>query len=176
MNAAYAGNYAVYSLFSGPAGGVVACSQLIGELCGEPNLITIDMGGTSYDVSVIRGGKPTVTTDYWVSRYRVAIPMLDIHTIGAGGGSIAWVDAGGALQVGPRSAGAAPGPACYGKGGTEPTVTDANLLLGYLDPENFLGGEMKLDPDAAKKAVDEKVAQPLGLDTNPGRQRHIPHR
>jgi N-methylhydantoinase A len=102
MNADYAGNFSVYSLFSGPAGGVVACAQLIGHLCNEPNLITVDMGGTSYDVSVIRDGKPAVTTDYWVSRYRVAAPMLDIHTIGAGGGSIAWVDAGGALQVGPQ--------------------------------------------------------------------------
>ncbi len=165
MNAAYAGDYSVFSLLSGPAGGVVACAQLIGELCGEPNLITIDMGGTSYDVSLIKERKPTVTTDYWVSRYRVAVPMLDIHTIGAGGGSIAWVDAGGALQVGPRSAGADPGPACYGRGGTEPTVTDANLLLGFLDPENFLGGEMKLDVEAAKRAVDEKVARPLGLDS-----------
>jgi len=165
MNAEYTGNYAVYSLLSGPAGGVVACAQLIGDLCNEPNLITIDMGGTSYDVSLIKNGKPTVTTEYWVSRYRVAVPMLDIHTIGAGGGSIAWVDTGGALQVGPRSAGADPGPACYGKGGTDPTVTDANLLLGFLDPDNFLGGEMKLDVEAAKAAVDEKVARPLGLDT-----------
>lgn len=165
MNAPYAGTFAVNSLFSGPAGGVVACSQLIGELCNEPNLITVDMGGTSYDVSLIRNGKPAVTTDYWVSRYRVAVPMLDIHTIGAGGGSIAWVDSGGALQVGPRSAGAAPGPACYGKGGSDPTVTDANLLLGFLDPANFLGGEMKLDVAEAEKAVKEKVAEPLNLDT-----------
>jgi len=165
MNSAYAGAYAVYSLLSGPAGGVVACSQLIGELCHEPNLITIDMGGTSYDVSLIRDGKPTITTDYWISRYRVAVPMLDIHTIGAGGGSIAWVDPGGALQVGPRSAGAVPGPACYGRGGTEPTVTDANLVLGYLDPDNFLGGEMKLDPNAAEKTIDDNVGGPLGLDT-----------
>jgi N-methylhydantoinase A len=165
MNAAYAGMYAVYSLLSGPAGGVVACSQLIGELCGEPDLITVDMGGTSYDVSLIRNRKPTLTTNHWVSRYRVAVPMLDIHTIGAGGGSIAWVDPGGALQVGPQSAGAAPGPACYGKGGSDPTVTDANLLLGFLDPDHFLGGEMKLDRDAAEKTVCEKVARPLGLDT-----------
>ena len=165
MNAAYSGNYPVYSLLSGPAGGVVACSQLISSLHDEPNLITIDMGGTSYDVSLIRGGKPTVTTDYWVSRYRVAVPMLDIHTIGAGGGSIAWVDAGGALQVGPQSAGAEPGPACYGKGGAKPTVTDANLVLGYLDPDNFLGGEMELDVEAAARAIDEKVGGPLGLDT-----------
>jgi N-methylhydantoinase A len=165
MNAAYSGSFSVYSLLSGPAGGVVACSQLISGLHNEPNLITIDMGGTSYDVSLIRGGRPTITTDYWVSRYRVAVPMLDIHTIGAGGGSIAWVDTGGALQVGPRSAGAKPGPACYGRGGGEPTLTDANLVLGYLDPENFLGGEMKLDVDAAARAIDEKVGGPLGLDT-----------
>ncbi len=164
MNAAYAGSYAVYSLFSGPAGGVVACSELIGELCNEPNLITVDMGGTSYDVSLIRNGKPAVSTDYWVSRYRVAVPMLDIHTIGAGGGSVAWVDSGGALQVGPQSAGATPGPACYGRGGENPTVTDANLLLGFLDPENFLGGEMKLHKDAARNAVVKKIAGPLGLD------------
>jgi N-methylhydantoinase A len=164
MNSEYAGNYSVYSLLSGPAGGVVACSQLIGDLCGERDLITIDMGGTSYDVSLIRDGKPSVTTDHWVSRYRVAVPMLDIHTIGAGGGSIAWVDPGGALQVGPRSAGADPGPACYGKGGSQPTVTDAHLVLGFLDPDNFLGGEMRIDPDAARRAIQQAVAEPLGLD------------
>ncbi len=165
MNPDYAGKYAVYSLLSGPAGGVVACSQLIGELAGEKDIITVDMGGTSYDVALIRGGRPTVTTERWVSRYRAAVPMLDIHTIGAGGGSVAWVDPGGALQVGPQSSGAVPGPACYGRGGAEPTVTDANLLLGFLDPETFLGGEMKLDRGAAEKAVEQKVARPLGLDT-----------
>jgi N-methylhydantoinase A len=164
MKADYAGKYAVYSLLSGPAGGVVACSRLIGELSGEQDMITVDMGGTSYDVALIRAGKPTVTTERWVGRYRTSVPMLDIHTIGAGGGSVAWVDPGGALQVGPRSAGAEPGPACYGRGGGEPTVTDANLLLGFLDPETFLAGEMKLDPGAARKAVEEKVARPLGLD------------
>jgi len=125
----------------------------------------VDMGGTSYDVSLIRGGKPTATSNYWFSRYRVAVPMLDIHTIGTGGGSIAWVDSGGALQVGPQSAGAEPGPVCYGKGGKEPTVTDANLLLGYLDPNYFLGGEIKLDKMLAEKAIEEKVARPLGFDT-----------
>ncbi len=164
MNSDYAGNYSVYSLLSGPAGGVVACSQLIGELCNEPNLITVDMGGTSYDVSLIRDGKPAVSTSYWVSRYRVAVPMLDIHTIGAGGGSIAWVDNGGVLQVGPQSAGAVPGPVCYGRGGAEPTVTDANLALGFLDPDYFLGGEMKLDRDASLRAIEKKVARPLGFD------------
>ncbi len=164
MNAAFAGKYAVTSLLSGPAGGVVACAELVGRRCGEPNLITVDMGGTSYDVSLIRGGRPAVTTRAWISRYRVAVPMLDIHTIGAGGGSVAWVDSGGALHVGPRSAGAVPGPACYGRGGEEPTVTDANLLLGFLDPETFLGGEMRLDRQAAERAVERKVARALNLD------------
>lgn len=164
MNAAFAGKYAVTSLLSGPAGGVVACAELVGRRCGEPNLITVDMGGTSYDVSLIRDGRPAVTTNAWISRYRVAVPMLDIHTIGAGGGSVAWVDSGGALHVGPRSAGAVPGPACYGRGGEEPTVTDANLLLGFLDPETFLGGEMKLDRRAAEQAVERKVARALSMD------------
>lgn len=164
LNAAFAGKYAVTSLLSGPAGGVVACAELVGRRCGEPNLITVDMGGTSYDVSLIRGGRPAVTTNAWISRYRVAVPMLDIHTIGAGGGSVAWVDSGGALHVGPRSAGAVPGPACYGRGGEEPTVTDANLLLGFLDPENFLGGEMRLDLRAAERAVERKVARELNLN------------
>lgn len=165
MTAEYSGKYAVHNLLSGPAGGVVACSQLIGEALDEPNLIIVDMGGTSYDVALIKNRKPSVTTDYWFSRYRVAIPMLDIHTIGAGGGSIAWIDSGGALQVGPQSAGAFPGPACYGRGGTEPTVTDANLVLGYLDPDYFLGGEMKLDREASEKAIQEKIAKPLGIST-----------
>ena len=164
MNAPFAGKYAVTSLLSGPAGGVVACAELVGRRCGEPNLISVDMGGTSYDVSLIRDGRPAVTTSAWISRYRVAVPMLDIHTIGAGGGSVAWVDSGGALHVGPRSAGAVPGPACYGRGGEEPTVTDANLLLGFLDPENFLGGEMRLDRQAAEQAIQRKVARPLKLD------------
>ncbi|MGC9324167.1 MAG: hydantoinase/oxoprolinase family protein [Desulfomonilia bacterium] len=163
MNAGYAGKYSVNSLLSGPAGGVVACSQLISGAMGEHNLITVDMGGTSYDVSLIRDGKPSVSTNYWFSRYRVAVPMLDIHTIGAGGGSIAWIDSGGALQVGPQSAGADPGPACYGKGGTQPTVTDANIVLGYLDPEYFLGGEMQLDPKASEHVIREKIADPLGI-------------
>jgi N-methylhydantoinase A len=164
MNPDYAGKYAVYSLLSGPAGGVVACSELIGRDGNEPNLITVDMGGTSYDVSLVRNSKPSVTTDAWFSRYRVAAPMLDIHTIGAGGGSIAWVDSGGALHVGPQSAGADPGPACYGRGGSEPTVTDANLVLGFLDPDYFLGGEMRLDRAAAERALTDRLAQELGLD------------
>lgn len=164
MSSDYAGKNSVYTLLSGPAGGVVACQQLIGEALEEPNLITIDMGGTSFDVSLIKDGKPLIATDCWFSRYRVAVPMLNIHTIGAGGGSIAWVDSGGALQVGPQSAGAVPGPCCYGKGGTEPTVTDANLVLGFLDPEFFLGGEMKLDTAAAERAIEERAAKPLKVD------------
>lgn len=163
MNSDYAGKFAVSSLLSGPAGGVVACLQMLAEPGTEPNIITMDMGGTSNDVSLIKNGKPTLTTDYWYSRYRVAVPMLDIHTIGAGGGSIAWVDNGGALHVGPQSAGAAPGPACYGKGGNRPTVTDANLFLGFLDPEYFLGGEMRLDSNAARRAIQAHVADPLNI-------------
>jgi N-methylhydantoinase A len=164
MTADYAGTHAVFNLLSGPAGGVVACCQLVGERCAEPDMITLDMGGTSCDVSLIRGGRPTISTDHWVSRYRVAVPMLDIHSVGAGGGSVAWVDSGGGLHVGPRSAGAAPGPACYGRGGVEPTLTDAHLVLGFLDPEAFLGGRMKLDPAAAMTAIEKNVARPLGLD------------
>lgn len=164
MSADYAGKYSVYSLLSGPAGGVVSASQLKDEENRPLNLITVDMGGTSYDVSLIHQGNPNITTDCWFSRYRVSIPMLEIHTIGAGGGSIAWVDDGGAMHVGPESAGADPGPACYDKGGTQPTVTDANLLLGFIDPDYFLGGTMKLNKDAAKDAVQTKLAGPMGIE------------
>jgi N-methylhydantoinase A len=163
MNSDYAGKFAVSSLLSGPAGGVVACLQMLAEPGTEPNIITMDMGGTSNDVSLIKNKKPTITTDYWYSRYRVAVPMLDIHTIGAGGGSIAWIDNGGALHVGPQSAGATPGPACYGKGGIRPTVTDANLFLGFLDPDYFLGGEMKLDSEASRNPIKTHVADPLNI-------------
>ena len=119
---------------------------------------------TSYDVCLVKDGEPASGTEAWVSRYRVATPMIDIHTIGAGGGSIAWIDEGGALRVGPQSAGAFPGPVCYSRGGTEPTVTDADLVLGYVNPDYFLGGRMRLDADAARRAINEKVARPLGLD------------
>jgi len=164
MGADYAGKYSVYSLLSGPAGGVVSASQLKDDQDQPLNLITMDMGGTSYDVSLIRKGKPNITTDCWFSRYRVSIPMLEIHTVGAGGGSIAWVDDGGAMHVGPESAGADPGPACYGRGGTQPTVTDANLLLGFINPDYFLGGKMKLNADAARDVVEAKLAGPLGIE------------
>lgn len=162
MDIGYSAEHGVDAVLSGPAGGVVAAVAL-GERSGYRNLITADMGGTSYDVCLIHEGKPEVGVDNWISRYRVAVPLVDIHTIGSGGGSIARVDEAGALRVGPESAGASPGPACYGRGGTRPTVTDANLLLGYMDPARFMGGKMELNRAAAEKAFDEHVAKPLGI-------------
>ncbi|WP_066190377.1 MULTISPECIES: hydantoinase/oxoprolinase family protein [Gracilibacillus] len=164
QNVEQTGKLAAGSLLSGPAGGVSA-GAFIGEKSGNENIITVDMGGTSYDVSVIEQLEPTITTESWISRYRVALPMMDIHTIGSGGGSIAWIDSGGALRVGPKSAGSFPGPACYGRGGTEPTITDVNVLLGYINPDNFLGGEMKLDRALAEQAVQQHIAEPLGMTT-----------
>ena len=156
------GRFAVNCLLSRPAGGVTA-GVFVGERAGYSNLITIDMGGTSYDVAVIQNLRPTVTTETWIGRYRVAVPMLDIHTVGAGGGSIARIDDGGALQVGPSSAGSDPGPACYGRGGVKPTVTDADLLLGFLNPDYFLGGEMRLEPRRAEEAIAGEVGEALGM-------------
>ncbi len=150
------------AVLSGPAGGV-AGGRYAARLLGEANLIPFDMGGTSTDISLIEEGEAHLAADRTVAGQRVALPSLDIVSIGAGGGSIAWVDAGGILHVGPQSAGADPGPACYGRGGTEATVTDANLVLGYLDPANFLGGRVRLDADAAARAVDA-VARRLGTD------------
>jgi N-methylhydantoinase A len=161
-SAAEAARRPVSCLFSGPAGGIVAALRT-GQEGGARNLITVDMGGTSYDVCLIANGQPEITTDAWVGRYRVAVPMLDVHSIGAGGGSVAWVDAGGALRVGPQSAGANPGPACYGRGGTLPTVTDANLVLGYLAAGSFASGELTLDRALAERALEEHVARPLGM-------------
>lgn len=161
MDVGFSRERGVDAVLSGPAGGVVAAMRL-GESSGYQNIITADMGGTSYDVCLIHEGKPEVGVDQWISRYRIAVPLLDIHTIGSGGGSIAWVDSGGALRVGPESAGAYPGPACYGRGGDRPTITDANVVLGYMDPERFLPG-MALDADAAKQAIEEHVAEPLGI-------------
>jgi N-methylhydantoinase A len=148
------------AVLSGPAGGIAAgrsCAQLLRT----GDLITFDMGGTSTDIALLRGGEPQLTSEKAVGGARVALPSIDIHTLGAGGGSIAWVDAGRVLHVGPESAGADPGPACYGRGGDRATVTDANLVLGYLDPANFLGGRVRLDVEAARAAV-ERVARPLG--------------
>jgi len=149
-------------LLSGPAAGVQG-ARAIGERAGEHGLITMDMGGTSCDVSLVRDGELARTTAGAIGGHPVAQQMIGIHTIGAGGGSIAWIDPGGALRVGPRSAGAAPGPACYGRGGTRPTVTDAHVLLGHLPANRPLGGLKALDVGAAGRAV-RTVAEPLGLD------------
>jgi N-methylhydantoinase A/oxoprolinase/acetone carboxylase beta subunit len=154
----------VLTLLSGPAAGVLG-GAWTGALSGRRRLITFDVGGTSADIGLVVDGAYSEATarDTWIAGYPVLVPMIDIHTIGAGGGSIAWIDHGGAFRVGPRSAGAQPGPAAYGRGGTEPTVTDANLVLGRLDGDNFLGGEMKLDLDAARRAI-AALARRLGLD------------
>ncbi|MBS0243067.1 MAG: hydantoinase/oxoprolinase family protein [Proteobacteria bacterium] len=154
---------AAATVLSGPAGGVAGASYAA-ALTSTPNLIPFDMGGTSTDISLIRKSEPGLAIDRAIAGQRIALPSLDIVTLGAGGGSIARVDGGGVLHVGPESAGAAPGPACYGRGGTEPTVTDANLVLGLLDPAGLLGGEMRLDPKAAEAAI-APLATTLGLDT-----------
>lgn len=157
---------------SGPAGGVQA-GALIGRLAGRPNLMCFDMGGTTAKAALIENHQPSRTTDFEVARiYRfkkgsglpLKVPVIDMIEIGAGGGSIARIDGMGLIQVGPDSASAVPGPACYGQGGTDPTVTDADLVLGYLDPGSFLGGEMRLDREAARHAIAEKIAEPLGID------------
>lgn len=148
-------------LLSGPAAGVIG-GRHAGSLSGESDLITIDVGGTSADISLVRSDKPLVTTDAMIDTYPLRVPMVDVTTIGAGGGSIAWVDSAGNFRVGPQSAGADPGPACYGRGGVEATVTDASLVLGYLNPDSFAGGTLRLDPDAAHRAV-EHFASRVGL-------------
>jgi len=154
----------INTMFSGPASGIVS-SILFGDLKETGNIISIDMGGTSFDACLIRERRIPITTERWICEQRVAIPMVDINSIGAGGGSVAWIDPSGILRVGPQSAGAVPGPACYGRGGKKPTVTDANLILGYLNPNYFLGGEIKLDLKAAKCVVKEEIAERLDLDT-----------
>jgi N-methylhydantoinase A len=150
------------AVLSGPAGGV-AGSRHVARLIGHGDLIPFDMGGTSTDISLIASGEAAISSDRKLAGQRVGLQSLDIVSIGAGGGSIARVDAGGVLHVGPESAGAQPGPACYGRGGTVATVTDANLVLGYLDAESFLGGRARLDTQAAEQAVD-RVAAALGVD------------
>ena len=153
---------AVRAILSGPAGGVSAAAYL-GQLLQEPRVIAFDMGGTSTDISLVENGVPHITNEKFEAGWKIAAPMIDIHTLGAGGGSIARVDEGGILHVGPDSAGAEPGPACYGKGGERPTVTDASLVLGYLDASNFLGGRTTLDFAAAEHALGENVGTPLNL-------------
>ncbi|HEY7344958.1 MAG TPA: hydantoinase/oxoprolinase family protein [Gaiella sp.] len=165
----------VFMVESGPAAGVIASAHL-GATVGIPDILSFDMGGTTAKVGLVQDGEPSVTKDYNVgghagagigrmslSGYPVRTPVVDLVEIGAGGGSIAWVDSGGLLRVGPQSAGADPGPVCYGRGGTEPTVTDANVVLGRLNPAFFLGGEMGLDVDAARAAIEERLATPLRL-------------
>jgi N-methylhydantoinase A len=159
---AEAGRRPVALLESGPAAGVAACSYLAG-LKGVDNMLAVDMGGTSFDVAVIIDGQPRRNIESEVHGYAVRTPMLDIRSIGAGGGSLAWIDDGGALRVGPQSAGADPGPVCYGKGGSRPAVSDANAVLGYL--QKLTGGTFDLDLPAARAALDEHVGRPLGLDT-----------
>jgi N-methylhydantoinase A len=151
----------VHTLLSGPAAGVVAAGA-VARSAGYPDALAFDMGGTSTDVCLIRGGRPAVSAAASIGGLPFQTPAVDIHTVGAGGGSIAAVDAGGALQVGPRSAGARPGPACYGHGGTEPTVTDAHAALGHLDPARELGGGLRLDLDAATAALDRLPASAEG--------------
>lgn len=162
MTASYVASKAVSVLGSGPSGGVVgACN--VAQGAGIEDFISVDMGGTSYDVCLVRGGRPHVSSSWnWHHRYLVGLPMVDVQSVGAGGGSIASVVEG-ALHVGPESAGAQPGPICYRRGGTRPTVTDANLALGYLNPDYFYGGELSLDLEAVQRAIDEQIRRPLGL-------------
>lgn len=162
MDASSAAEHPIHLVMSGPAGGAVA-SKAVADLVGVENLVTLDVGGTSADVGLILDGRFGYTTEYEIEwGIPAAVPLIDIHTIGAGGGSVAWVNAGGFLQVGPRSAGADPGPICYGTGGAELTLTDANLVLGRLDPDYFLGGAMTLTAEAAESAMDGMAAS-LGL-------------
>ena len=161
VEADQAGQRSVNLLLSGPAGGLMAARHL-GRLAGRERLMTFDIGGTSTDVALIDGDIGW-TTEGRIGDYPVAVPQVDMHTIGAGGGSIARLDAGGLLQVGPESAGADPGPACYGQGGEAPTLTDANVVLGRLRPEAALGGSLNIDREAARKAV-EQVGRRMGMD------------
>ncbi|MGD9883487.1 MAG: hydantoinase/oxoprolinase family protein, partial [Reyranella sp.] len=152
----------VHTVLSGPAGGVVASAH-VAALSGIRDIVTMDMGGTSTDISLILDAKPQVTRQASLARIPVRIPVIDINAIGAGGGSIAWIDDGGALRVGPISAEAIPGPACYRRGGTRPTVTDANLVLGRFGEDTKLGGDLTLDREAAHRAIKAEIAEPLGL-------------
>ncbi len=162
MSPQVAQRFASNTLLSGPAGAPMA-GVFYGGTHGFRNVITVDMGGTSFDVALVKDAQPGLTTEGTIGGHRIASLILDIHTIGAGGGSIAWLDGGGMLAVGPKSAGAEPGPACYGRGGTTPTVTDAQYLLGYLDPALFEAGEINFDREASRQAVQQHVADPLGM-------------
>ena len=149
---------------SGPAAGVMG-SIMVGKTVGRRDIITLDVGGTSSDIALIADGRPLIKTEGRIEGFPVRVPMIDVNTIGAGGGSIAWLDGANRLRVGPQSAGSEPGPACYGRGGREPTVTDASLVLGYLDPASFAGGTVSLDVAAATEAIERAIARPLQLST-----------
>jgi len=161
QSAAHSRRQAVTLINSGPAAAPTAAS-FFGRLLGHENLVSVDMGGTSLDAALIRKGEVPTTTESWVGEERVAIKIIETHSIGAGGGSIAWIDSLGLLRVGPQSAGADPGPACYNRGGEAPTVTDADVLLGYVPADHFLGGDIVLDTERARRAL-KKVAEPLGI-------------
>ncbi len=147
---------------SGPAAGVIG-GAIVGRSSGYREVITIDVGGTSSDIALVEGGEPVIRAQGNIAGFPVRVPMVDVNAIGAGGGSIAWLDGAGGLRVGPHSAGSEPGPACYGRGGSEATVTDASVVLGWLDPTYFAGGSVSLDPTLAHDAIERRVARPLGL-------------
>ncbi|MCZ4354014.1 hydantoinase/oxoprolinase family protein [Roseovarius aestuarii] len=147
---------------SGPAAGVIG-AQMVGDSADISDIISVDIGGTSSDIALIRAGEPLIRPEGQVAGYNIRVPMVDVNAIGSGGGSIAWIDPAGGLRVGPHSAGSEPGPACYARGGQEATVTDASIVLGYLDPDYFAGGTLQLSPELSFKVIEEKVAKPLGL-------------
>ncbi|MCO6417934.1 hydantoinase/oxoprolinase family protein [Siccirubricoccus sp. KC 17139] len=162
MSSAIARRRPVRLFLSGPAGGVVGGLD-VGLNAGFRDLITVDIGGTSCDIALISDGMPLIRAEGQIDGFTVRVPMVDVTAIGSGGGSLAWIDAAGSLRVGPESAGSEPGPACYGRGGTRATVTDASVVLGYVDPQHFAGGTLRLQPELARQAVGGTVARPLGL-------------
>ena len=162
-SAELARNRPVRLFLSGPAAGVIG-GQATGAAAGHDDLITLDVGGTSSDIALVSGAKPLLRAEGVIDGFPVRVPMVDVNAIGAGGGSIAWLDDAGGLRVGPHSAASDPGPACYARGGREPTVTDASVVLGYLDPGKFAGGAIRLDPGRAHDAIRRRAAEPLGLD------------
>lgn len=165
ITAEVAPKYAVSTIGSILTGGVIGCTRLA-DARGDSNVISTDMGGTTFLTGLVIDGKPVETTSTTLNQFTVSTPMVDVHTIGAGGGAIAWLDAGGNLRVGPRSAGAWPGPACYEDGGDEPTVTDADIILGIINPNNFLGGKKTLSVDRARGIIKTKIADPLGMSVD----------
>jgi N-methylhydantoinase A len=156
---------AVNAINSGPASAPKAGAHVAQPL-GFQNYITVDMGGTSFDITLTKGGRTNVSKDIDFLRYRIGTPMIQVETLGAGGGSIGWIDTMGVLNVGPQSAGATPGPACYMRGGTQPTVTDANVALGYLNPQHLLGGRLRIDAAASRQAIEAHLAKPLGISVD----------